>query len=508
MSPVLRWLIRVPREFINDYLFNFPDTSFAWSFVLTLLAAALTARKRIAWLLLLGNMVLAAGLNVGDIAAGGNTAAESFGENLGFAFHVVAIVLLVLSYREFWAKVRKGALFKAGATLVTGGAIGILCSWGLVEMFPGTLEPEYRFWYVANRVIGFAIVDPDEFVGKPHFILNAFMGLCGALALIAATIVLFQSQRADNALTGEDESAIRGLLELWDKNDSLGYFATRRDKSVVFANSGRACITYRVEIGVCLASGDPVGDPRAWPAAVDAWLGLCQTYGWAPGVMGASSEGARVYREAGLNALELGDEAILRTADYKLSGPDMRGVRQAVMRARRAGLTVRIRRHRDISPDEMAATIQRADAWRDTDAERGFSMALGRLGDPADSDCLLVEAVDSDDHVVAMLSLVPWGSTGVSLDLMRRAPQSPNGTIELMVSELALNGEGLGITRISLNFAMFRSAFEQGAALGAGPVARLWRGLLLFFSRWWQLETLVPLEHEVPTRVGTAVRVL
>ena len=43
---------------------------------------------------------------------------------------------------------------------------------------------------------------------------------------------------------------------------------------------------------------------------------------------------------------------------------------------------------------------------------------------------------------------------------------------------------------ISLNFAMFRSAFEQGAQLGAGPVARLWRGLLVFFSRWWQLETL------------------
>ena len=94
----------------------------------------------------------------------------------------------------------------------------------------------------------------------------------GALALIAAAIVLFQSQRADNALTGEDESAIRGLLELYGKNDSLGYFATRRDKSVVFAPSGRAAITYRVEVGVCLASGDPIGDPRAWPQAIDAWL--------------------------------------------------------------------------------------------------------------------------------------------------------------------------------------------------------------------------------------------
>lgn len=52
---------------------------------------------------------------------------------------------------------------------------------------------------------------------------------------MVAAIVLFQSQRAENALTGEDESAIRGLIELWGKNDSLGYFATRRDKAVVFA---------------------------------------------------------------------------------------------------------------------------------------------------------------------------------------------------------------------------------------------------------------------------------
>lgn len=490
LSPLLRWVIKIPREFINNYLFNFPDTSFAWSFVLALLAAALTARKRIAWLLLLSNMVLAAALNAVDIATGDNTPAQAFGENLGFAVHIVAIVLLVLGYREFWAKVRKAALFKAAAVLVAGAVIGILASWALVEMFPGSLARQDRLPYVVNRVIGFALADTDLFTGKPHVFLNAIFGLFGAFALIAAAIVLFQSQRADNALTGEDESAIRGLLKLWGKNDSLGYFATRRDKSVVFAPSGRAAVTYRVEIGVCLASGDPVGDPRAWRQAVDAWLQLCQTYGWTPGVMGASSQGAQMYREAGLNALVLGDEAILRTADFKLSGPEMRGVRQAATRARRSGLTVRIRRHCYISAEEITETITRTDAWRDTESERGFSMALGRLGDPTDSDCLLVEAMTPDNQVVAMLSLVPWGTNGVSLDLMRRSPQSPNGTIELMVSELALHAESLGITRISLNFAMFRSAFEQGAQLGAGPIARLWRGLLIFFSRWWQIETL------------------
>ncbi len=495
VSPGVRWLIRIPREFVNDYIFNFPDTSFAWAFVLALLAAALAARKRVAWWILLVYLFASIVWNVGSLSTGAGPLADDIGEAIGLTVHVAALVFVVLARDEFWAKVRRGALIKAAAVLVTGMAIGILVGWGLLELFPGTLARDDRFLYAVNRVSAFAGAGPEQFDGDPRGLVNALLGLFGALALMAAAIVLFQSQRSENALTGEDESAIRGLLELYGKNDSLGYFATRRDKSVVFAASGRAAITYRVEVGVCLASGDPIGDPRAWRPAIDAWLQLCQTYGWAPGVMGASSIAAQSFREAGLNAIELGDEAILHPDRFRLTGSDMKPVRQAATRARRAGLTVRIRRHRELSTDEMAWVIKRADKWRDTETERGFSMALGRLGDPADSDCLLVEAVsghqtDTPETVVAMLSLVPWGANGVSLDVMRRSPGSPNGTIELMVTELCQQAETFGITRISLNFAMFRSAFEEGAQLGAGPVARLWRGLLLFFSRWWQLETL------------------
>jgi lysyl-tRNA synthetase, class II len=495
ISPVVRSAIRVPREFVNDYIFNFPDTSFAWAVVLALLAAALAARKSIAWWILVLYMVAAVGVNVADLLTGDESLLEEFGEIIGLVFHLAAIGFLILARHEFWAKVRRGALFKAVGTLLAAMAVGILVGWGLLELFPGSLQPEYRLGYAANRVAAFAGVDSAVFDGQhPGVLINALLGLFGALALIATAIVLFRSQRATNALTGQDESAIRGLLELFGKNDSLGYFATRRDKSVVFAPNGRAAITYRVEVGVCLASGDPVGDPRSWPAAIDAWLKLCKSYGWAPGVMGASADAAQAFRDAGLNAIELGDEAILHPDRFKLSGPDMKPVRQAVTRARRAGLTVRIRRHRELTADAMALVVARADAWRDTETERGFSMALGRLGDPADGDCMLVEAIQDngadDGEVVAMLSLVPWGANGASLDVMRRSPQSPNGTIELMVSEICLQAEDLGVTRISLNFAMFRSAFEQGAQLGAGPVARLWRALLVFFSRWWQLETL------------------
>jgi lysyl-tRNA synthetase class 2 len=222
VSPLVRWVIRVPREFVNDYIFNFPDTSFAWAFVLALLAAALAARKRIAWWILVFYMVAAMVWNVVGLATGGNSWMTEVGELVGLCFHVAATGFLVLARKEFWAKVRQGALYKAAAVLVAAMAIGILLAWGLLEIFPGTLERDDRLGYAVNRVSGFVAAGSENFTGHPHAFLNAIFGLFGAVALMVTAVVLFQSQRADNALTGEDESAIRGLLELYGKNDSLG----------------------------------------------------------------------------------------------------------------------------------------------------------------------------------------------------------------------------------------------------------------------------------------------
>ncbi len=197
-----------------------------------------------------------------------------------------------------------------------------------------------------------------------------------------------------------------------------------------------------------------------------------------------------IYARHGLDALELGDEAIVEIADFTLEGRAMRGVRQAHNRVRRAGYTVRIRRHEDIADDEMALLIDKADHWRDGPTERGFSMALGRLGDPGDGRCVMLECRDADGEPRALLSFVPWGEHGLSLDLMRRERACENGLMEFMVVELLLRAEELGVPRVSLNFAMFRSVFERGARLGAGPVLRLWRSMLTFFSRWWQIESL------------------
>jgi lysyl-tRNA synthetase class 2 len=156
----------------------------------------------------------------------------------------------------------------------------------------------------------------------------------------------------------------------------------------------------------------------------------------------------------------------------------------------RAGITARVRRTRDLGADELAELRTAAAAWRDGGVERGFSMALSRVGDPADPDCVVVTARRPDGSLCGLLHFVPWGRDGLSLDLMRRSRDADNGLNEFLVVALAKAAPAMGVRRLSLNFAVLRAALERGERLGAGPVSRAWRALLLLASRWWQIETL------------------
>ncbi|MEU5310359.1 bifunctional lysylphosphatidylglycerol synthetase/lysine--tRNA ligase LysX [Streptomyces sp. NPDC021562] len=479
----LRVLLRPVVHFVDAVLVPV-SPNLAYAVFLFLLGGATAARKKVAWWLLvvyLGLLVLADVLVV----------AFAF-DWYSFSSLLVcglALALLIVARGEFYAATRRAAVRRALAVLVVGLLVAILAGWGLVSLFPGSLPHGQHLAYAADRVCG-GLVSGYTYGGRPPRFVAFLLGLFGALALLNAAATLFRSQRLEAALHGDEESRIRALLKAYGDRDSLGYFATRRDKAVVFSPSGKAAVTHRVEVGVCLASGDPVGDPEAWPHAIAAWLDVARRHAWVPAVMGASEDGAKAYVRAGLGALQLGDEAILHVADFDLGGREMRVTRQAVNRVRRAGATTRIRRHAALTETEMEEIVDKADAWRDTETERGFSMALDRLGDPADGDCLLVEALGEDGRLLALLSFVPWGGDGISLDLMRRDRAAPNGVMEFMVADLCAAAPRLGVRRISLNFAVFRSVFEEGARIGAGPVLRLWRRLLLFFSRWWQLEAL------------------
>ncbi|WP_329534509.1 phosphatidylglycerol lysyltransferase domain-containing protein [Streptomyces sp. NBC_01450] len=477
-------------NFFTPYLLT---AGFASGVFTMFLAITMRRRKRAAWIL---NFVLSGLFLMLFAVAMTFPEIRQYAQNwVSLALTAAFVITLVVGRREFYAKGDRSNPRLAAAVAVGGLLVASLLAVLLVTV-TNSARDAYRstFWerwrYGALRLVSVA-ADDSRFHGlEIANWVNVTINVLSTLLVLAVFYAAFRSRRAVDPLTEDDEKRLRALLDRHGDRDSLGYFALRREKSVVWSPTGKAAVAYRVVGGVSLASGDPIGDPEAWPGAIEPWLAEARAHGWIPAVMGASEEAGTVYSRHGLDALELGDEAIVETAEFTLDGRAMRTVRQAYNRVKRAGYEVRIRRHEDIPADEMTYLLRRADDWRDGATERGFSMALGRLGDPDDGQCVMLECTDGQGELRALLSFVPWGPQGLSLDLMRRDRDSENGLMEFMVIELLRRAQEIGITQVSLNFAMFRSVFERGGRLGAGPVLRLWRSLLSFFSRWWQIESL------------------
>jgi lysyl-tRNA synthetase class 2 len=450
--------------------------------LLMMLGHGLRRRKRRAWRAAVALLVASIGLHL----AKGLDAEEA-------AVALVVAVVLVVQRREFYAAGDPTTRWRAPVAFVGMGVASVAAGIALLYARSGALlgSPSFgdRAIHVLWGLVG--VSGPVHFrTDRGHdVVFDILLALGVATALVTAYLAL-RAPEPRARLTAGDEERLRDLLARQGQRDSLGYFALRRDKAAVFSETGKAAISYRVVSGVMLASGDPIGDPEAWPGAIRVFLEEARRHAWVPAVMGCGEQGGEVWvREAGLRALELGDEAICEVEDFTLEGRPMRNVRQMVTRVERAGYKTDVRRLRDMTPHEIADIRRQAAAWRGAVVERGFSMALGRFGDASDGDCVAVTAY-KDDRLAAVLHFVPWGSDGLSLDLMRRDREADPGLNELLIVAAMRAAPDLGVTRLSLNFAVFRSALERGGKLGAGPVLRLWRELLLVASRWFQIESL------------------
>jgi lysyl-tRNA synthetase, class II len=449
--------------------------------ILFLLGCALRRRKHRAWVLATVLSVAAAVLHLLK------------GLDVEEALTCLALtVLLIRARSQFTARPDPRSRGLLVATLTFGPVIATVLGFTWLTLddggqVAGTTAAQ-RLGEAFVGLIG--IPGPVDFVSSEAAEQAALALLVfGAAVLIIAVLTAFRPAGGPHRLEADEQERLRALLDKWGWLDSLGYFALRDDRSVIFEPGGRAAISYRVIGGVTLAGGDPIGDPAAWGDAIRTWLDEAKAYGWAPAALGSSERGATAFDRAGMECLELGDEAVVHAAEFTLSGRAMRGVRQAVARCERAGVTVAVARMRDLSRAEIESVRMLADEWRDGAVERGFSMALGRFGEGEDGDAVLVTAT-GPDGMVGLLHLVPWGPEGLSLDLMRRSRGTENGVVETMVAGLMAAAPGLGVERVSLNFAVFRSVFARGERLGAGPVLRMWRAVLLWASRFWQIESL------------------
>lgn len=478
-------------------LLNVPvASSFLAVVVLFLVTRALIGRKRVAlWLIAFFQVV---GIGIGILALLPDRMSPVLrlwrppfllGRVLDVAAMGVGVAMLAVVWwlrPLFTGRLRRGSWWLAAAAGIIGTGVTAGVMWLLLGAQRDNQQRVSGVIDTVTDVLGGTSY--AQLTGVRPWVVDVTTLLAG-LTLLTAITVFLASARSSATWSAEKEIAVRRLLLRYGAADSLGYFNTRRDRSTIFSATGLSALTYRVVAGVSLAASDPIGDRNDWLHAIDAWRAEARRYGWQPAVLAAGEDGARAYAARGMRVLRLGDEAVLDAATFSIRRPELSEIQRSAARARRSGVTVRIRRQSDIGASELADIATSTRAWLNGIVDRGFSMALNRQRDPADGRCLVVTAY-RDSQLVGVLRFVPWGHRDLSLDVMRRSRQAPSGVTELMITELMTAADRLGVGRVSLNFCMFRGVFAEADRVGGRSVTKLNAGVLGVLDRFWQLERL------------------
>ena len=141
----------------------------------------------------------------------------------------------------------------------------------------------------------------------------------------------------------------------------------------------------------------------------------------------------------------------MRPEKFSLEGRGIRKVRQSVTRLGREGYGFRVVAAGDVDTPLREELERVSAAWRGSNVERGFSMAMDDQFREPDTFFAIAER---NGTVGGFLHVVPSGR-GFSLGAMRRRRDTPNGLMEYLIVELLGWARERDAEEISLNFCVF-----------------------------------------------------
>ncbi len=266
------------------------------------------------------------------------------------------------------------------------------------------------------------------------------VALVTAAALIAAAApILRPLTHPRHPATGMLRNRAHRLVTRYGA-DSLSALTLGDDVHHLFSADRRAFLGYRIQRGVLVVIGDPVGPPDAIRDLVIELFRHAERHGFRVAVIGASAPLADTYREAGMRATYIGDEAIVQTAAFTLTGQAMRTIRESVESIVDGGYRSESSRVDTLTTDEIAE----------------LDGLLHKVAHTTSPRSHVIVARDRSNIARGIAVLAPCADEStLALTRMHADPAAPSGLKDFLVSEAIVAARGAGIAHLSLNFVPF-----------------------------------------------------
>ncbi len=236
------------------------------------------------------------------------------------------------------------------------------------------------------------------------------------------------------------------------QTNPVANFALSGDKSLLFSDSGRSFLMYRVQGRSWIALGGPVGDPGE--AAQLAWefADAANAANARPVFYEVGAENLALWAEMGLAMHKMGEEGVVPLSDFSLEGSHRKKLRTAHNRAIRDGLSFEMLAA-PVDDATMAMLREISDQWLADKHSSEKQFSVGRF-DPDYLRQFPIAVVRHEARIVAFANvLTTVARSSATIDLMRHVDDAPVGLMDYLFTELMLHLRSDGFSEFSLGMA-------------------------------------------------------
>lgn len=257
----------------------------------------------------------------------------------------------------------------------------------------------------------------------------------------------------------------------------------------------RALVVYQTQGDRMIVLADPVVANRGEEGAA---LAALHAFASGEGVdllfYQASALWLEHLHEFGYSFFKLGEEAVVPLAEFSLDGSSWKNMRKAVRRAESEGVRVEI-----LEPPHTHALLcalrEVSDSWLERKGGREMQFSVGHFSFDYLDRCPLAVARGAQGRVLAFVNLLPTRPAGpLTIDLMRRISDAPEGTMEALLTGAMRWAAERGHAAFELGMAPLAEVGEHRSARLTERTARLmyehgervygYRGLRIFKEKF------------------------
>lgn len=364
------------------------------------------------------------------------------GHIFGGLVYLITLILLLLTKNQFYVKSNnlnlKRALFMSGFVVLLAFIYGVV---GLYLIDKKMFNHDFTFLesikYSFIQLMSFdnGLLHPVTHQAK------VFLRTLDVISIGALTITLinlFRPVKFELFINTKDIKRATKILEKYSTSTEDYFLIWPQDKHYFFTKTLSAFLAYKVQSGVALVLGGPIGNTVVFNKLLNNFKQMCNENGWLVAIIHSDEDIKKLANKIDLSSIFIGNEALVEIESFCSQTIKDKHFRYVENKALAENLSVEFWQHPH-SKANLQQLKRISYKWLELPSRREYGFMMSPYSDIYLKKCDVM-VLKQDKKIIAYTNLLPsYLKDSATIDHMRHIQNIPNISMHFLLKSLIVH---------------------------------------------------------------------